>query len=98
MNRLVLFFGSLLLLASCSTTKDDSRGNRTASGPVAHNTVVECVLYDGMTKESKTLTTVASDAEVQVMDTVDAYFLKVRVTADGKTENGYMYRNCFGKK
>jgi hypothetical protein len=94
MNRLVLFFGSLMLLASCSTTKDDSR-KRTPTGPVAHNTVVECVLYDGMTKQSKQLTTVSASSEVQVMDTVDAYFVKVRVTAGGKTESGYMYRNCF---
>ncbi|TGD81676.1 hypothetical protein [Hymenobacter wooponensis] len=98
MNRLVLFFGSILLLASCSASRDDSRGNRTSTGPVAHNTVVECVLYDGMSKESKQLTTIGSDTEVQVMDTVDAYFLKVRVTANGKTENGYMYRNCFSNK
>ncbi|QJX46440.1 hypothetical protein HMJ29_05610 [Hymenobacter taeanensis] len=98
MNKIVLLFGSYLLLTSCSASRDDSRGNRTSAGPVAHNTVVECVLYDGMNKESKQLTTIGSDTEVQVMDTVDAYFLKVRVTVSGKTENGYMYRNCFSNK
>jgi hypothetical protein len=33
--------------------------------------------------------------EVQVMDTVDAYFVKARVTKDGKPLTGYMYRTCF---
>ncbi|MBX0291535.1 hypothetical protein K3G63_13880 [Hymenobacter sp. HSC-4F20] len=50
-----------------------------------------------MTKESRQLTTVGSGSEVQVMDTVDAYFVKVRLTAAGKTESGYMYRTCFSK-
>lgn len=97
MKKLLLCLSSLTLLASCSASKDEARSNRTNTTPVAHNTVVECVLYDGMTKQSQQLTTVTSGNEVQVLDTVDAYFLKVRVTADGKTHNGYMYRNCFGK-
>ncbi|RSK50894.1 lipoprotein [Hymenobacter rigui] len=98
MKKILLGIGSLAVLASCSASKDESRSNRTSTTPVAHNTVVECVLYDGMTKESQQLTTVSSGNEVQVMDTVDAYFLKVRVTAAGKTQNGYMYRTCFGKR
>ena len=36
--------------------------------------------------------------EVQVMDTVSAYFVKVRVTTNGDTQSGYMYRTCFGKR
>lgn len=97
MKKLLLCCGGLALLASCSASKDESRSNRTSTIPVAHNTVVECILYDGMTKDSPQLTTIGSGNEVQVMDTVDAYFLKVRVTANGKTQNGYMYRTCFGK-
>lgn len=86
----------MALLASCSAT-NDARGSRPSQGPVAHNTVVDCVLYDGMTKTSKTFGTVAASNEVQVTDTVDAYFVKVRATINGKTENGYMYRTCFAK-
>jgi len=97
MKNTILCFAGLLSLAACSTAKDDSRSTRTSTAPVAHNTVVECILYDGMTKDSPQLTTIGSGNEVQVMDTVDAYFLKVRVTANGKTQNGYMYRTCFGK-
>ncbi|RPD49607.1 SH3 domain-containing protein [Hymenobacter sediminis] len=98
MKKTLLCLGASALLASCSATSADSRSNRASSGPVAHNTVVECVLYDGMTKTSQQLTTITSGNEVQVMDTVDAYFVKVRVTADGKTQNGYMYRTCFAQK
>lgn len=97
MKKLLFSFSCLVALAACSTSKDDSRANRTSAAPVAHNTVVECILYDGMTKDSPQITTIGSGNEVQVMDTVDAYFVKVRVTTAGKTQNGYMYRNCFGK-
>ncbi|KAA9333225.1 hypothetical protein F0P96_09615 [Hymenobacter busanensis] len=65
---------------------------------MAHNTVVECTLYDGMKKESAQLMSIKSGMEVQVMDTVDAYFVKARVTDPaGKTQTGYMYRTCFGQ-
>lgn len=97
MKKILFCLSALGILASCSASKDEARSNRTSTAPIAHNTVVECVLYDGMTKDSKQLATIGSGKEVQVMDTVDAYFLKVRVTADGKTENGFMYRTCFGK-
>ncbi|KUG07995.1 hypothetical protein [Solirubrum puertoriconensis] len=94
-----LLFCSLVALGACSAAKDDgssaSRGNRT---PVAHNTVVECALYDGMKKEATQLMTVASGMEVQVMDTVDTYFVKARVTNPaGEAQVGYMYRSCFSR-
>ncbi|RFP66882.1 hypothetical protein D0N36_02005 [Hymenobacter lapidiphilus] len=99
MKKTVLYLGTLALLsASCSSSRDDSRSRRPDAAPVAHTSVVECILYDGMTKTSKQLTTLAAGSEVQVMDTVSAYFVKVRVTAAGKTESGYMYRTCFGKQ
>ena len=98
MKKIVLCLSSLAVLASCGTAKEDARSKRTFTTPVAHTSVVECILYDGMTKDSKQLTTVGAGNEVQVMDTVSAYFLKVRVTADGKTQSGYMYRTCFGKR
>ncbi|MCA8833096.1 SH3 domain-containing protein [Hymenobacter pini] len=97
MKRTLLSLFVLAALASCSASKDESRSNRTNTTPVPHNTVVECILYDGMTKDSRQLATINSGNEVQVMDTVDAYFVKVRVTTNGQTQNGYMYRNCFSK-
>jgi hypothetical protein len=98
MNKRLFYAAALTVLASCSAAKDESAGKRTNQGPVAFNTVVDCTLYDGMTKQSAQLTTVGSGVEVQVMDTVDAYFVKARVTKDGKTLNGYMYRTCFPQK
>ncbi|GAA3919667.1 hypothetical protein [Hymenobacter algoricola] len=97
MNRL-LYAITLALLASCSAAKDESAGKRTTQGPVTFTTVVDCPLYDGMTKQSAQLAVVGSGMEVQVMDTVDAYFVKARVTKEGKTLNGYMYRTCFPQK
>lgn len=97
MKKALLYCSGLALFASCSAASTESRSNKASAGPVAHNTVVECILYDGMTKESRQLTTVTPGTEVQVMDTVDAHFVKVRLTAAGKTENGYMYRTCFSK-
>ena len=98
MKKIVLCLSSLALLASCGAAKEDARSKRVSTAPVTHSSVVECILYDGMTKDSQQLTTVAAGNEVQVMDTVSDYFVKVRLTADGKTMNGYMYRTCFGKR
>ncbi|RYU78358.1 hypothetical protein [Hymenobacter persicinus] len=98
MSKHLLYATICCLLAACSTAKDESSGKRSNQGPVAFNTVVDCTLYDGMTKTSAQLTTVTSGTEVQVMDTVDAHFVKARVTKDGKTLNGYMYRTCFPQK
>ncbi|GAB3829772.1 hypothetical protein [Hymenobacter jeollabukensis] len=93
-----LLFLALLGLAACSAAKDDSASNRSNNTPVARNTVVDCPLYDGMKKESTQLMAITSGTEVQVMDTVDQYFVKVRATNAGKTETGYMYRTCFKGK
>lgn len=99
MKKKLLYFGALILLASCGTAREDSRSKRpNTTGPVAYDSVVECILYDGMTKDSQQLATIAAGQQVQVMDTVSAYFVKVRVTADGKTQSGFMYRTCFGKR
>ncbi|WP_400193164.1 hypothetical protein [Hymenobacter sp. B81] len=98
MRKILLFFAAASL-AACSTAKDDtSSGSRGGGTPVARNTVVECILYDGMKKDSPQLMTVASGMEVQVMDTVDAYFVKARVTdPTGKAQTGFLYRSCFGR-
>jgi hypothetical protein len=50
-----------------------------------------------MTKESNQLTNLSVNAKVQVLDTVDAYFVRARVTEKGKVLNGYLYRTCFSQ-
>lgn len=97
MNKTALFLLSLLGLAACTAAKEDTGNSRTASTAQA-NTIVECILYDGMTKQSAQLTSLGADTQVQIMDTVDVYFVKARVTKDGQVLNGYMYRSCFGKQ
>jgi len=96
MKRLILCLFALAPLASCSTAEigSNSHANRT---PVAHDSIVECGLYNGMTKESTVLATLGSGTQVQVTDTVDQYFVKARLTKDGKTLSGYMYRTCFAQ-
>ncbi len=94
MNRLFFSLCSLTLLASCSAA-NEGRSSRVDKGPVSNTAIVECILYDGMTKTSPQMATITAGTEVQVMDTVDAYFVKARVTKDGKVLNGYMYRTCF---
>ena len=98
MNRTLLFLFSSLSLLACTTTKEDTSGSRTSKAPVAHSTVVECILYDGMKKTTPQLVTITAGTEVQVTDTVDYYFMKARVTRDGKTYDGYMQRQCFGNR
>ena len=94
MKKVIPCLFALAALASCSTAEvgSTSHSNKT---PVAHNSVVECGLYNGMTKESAVLATLGSGTQVQVTDTVDQYFVKARLTKDGKTLTGYMYRTCF---
>jgi hypothetical protein len=98
MTRTLLLFSSLLGLAACTAARENTSSANTSKTPVAHNTIVECVLYDGMTKESAQLMSVGTGSEVQVTDTVDIYFIKARVTKDGKVLSGYMYRNCFAQQ
>lgn len=98
MNRFLLLLSCLTLLFSCSTASETTSSTKKKdSTPVAHNTVVDCILYDGMTKTSPQLVTITSGTEVQVTDTVNYYFIKARVVKDGKTYNGYLQRQCFGQ-
>ena len=69
--------------------------NRT---PVVHNTIVDCPVYDGMKKTSVVLAQTTSGHEVQVTDTINAYFVRVRLDKDGQTKVGYMDRRCFGER
>ncbi len=92
---------SLLLvaagLASCTAARDErlraANANRT---PQPHTTIVDCPVYDGMTKTSAVLAQPVTGTTVQVTDTINAYFVKVRLDKDGKTTTGYMDRRCFG--
>lgn len=92
---------SLLLiaagLASCTAARDErlrtANANRT---PQPHTTIVDCPVYDGMTKTSAVLAQSPTGTTVQVTDTINAYFVKVRLDKDGKTTTGYMDRRCFG--
>ena len=70
-------------------------GNRT---PMPHNTIVDCPVYDGMKKTSTVLAQTTAGNEVQVTDTINAYFVRVRLDKDGQTKVGYMDRRCFGER
>ncbi len=86
------------LLAACSSTRDELSKSVANRAPVAHNTIVDCPVYDGMKKTSAILAQTTTGNEVQVTDTVSAYFVRVRLDKDGKTLTGYMDRRCFGER
>ena len=87
------------LLAACTSARDE-RMQTTASNraPVVHNTIVDCPVYDGMKKTSAVIVQTTAGNEVQVTDTINAYFVRVRLDKDGKTLTGYMDRRCFGER
>ena len=87
------------LLAACTSARDE-RMQTTASNhaPVAHNTIVDCPVYDGMKKTSAVLAQMTTGNEVQVTDTINAYFVLVRLDKNGQTLTGYMDRRCFGER
>ena len=47
---------------------------------------------------SAVLTNAASGSEVQVTDTISAYFVCGRLDKNGQTASGYMDRRCFGEQ
>ena len=97
-NTVLLVLSIAGLLTACSSSRDEMRkpiGNRT---PVVHNTIVNCPVYDGMTKTSTVLAQTIAGNEVQVTDTINAYFVRVRLEKDGQTKVGYMDRRCFGER
>jgi hypothetical protein len=98
MQKLSLLL-SLALLAACSSARDERMSTTGANHtPVAHNTIVDCPVYDGMTKKSTVLANMTSGNQVQVTDTINAYFVRVRLDKDGQTVTGYMDRRCFGER
>jgi len=99
MKKTALLLLATGLLAACSSARDERMNTNAANRtPVAHNTIVECPVYDGMTKKSNVLAQMKSGDEVQVTDTINAYFVRVRLDQAGKTVTGYMDRRCFGEQ
>ncbi|MBO2010464.1 hypothetical protein [Hymenobacter negativus] len=86
------------LLTACSSSRDEMRKPVGSRAPVAHNTIVDCPVYDGMTKTSTVLSQTTAGNEVQITDTINAYFVRVRLEKDGQTKVGYMDRRCFGER
>lgn len=87
------------LVAACSTARDERMRIAAANHiPVPYNTIVNCPVYDGMTKTSAVLAQTIAGNEVQVTDTINAYFVRVRLDKAGKTKIGYMDRRCFGER
>jgi glycerate kinase len=85
-------------LFACSSSRDELSKAVTNRTPVAHNTIVDCPVYDGMKKTSAVLAKTTTGTEVQVTDTINAYFVRVRLEQDGQTKTGYMDRRCFGER
>jgi hypothetical protein len=94
----LLFLAVSSLFAACTSTRDEMGKAAADRTPVAHNTIVDCPVYDGMKKTSTVLAQTTSGNEVQVTDTINAYFVRVRLDKDGQTKVGYMDRRCFGER
>ena len=92
---LVAAFGALV---ACTASRDELTRGGVEHTPVAYNTIVDCPVYDGMTKKSAVLAQTTTGNEVQVTDTINAYFVRVRLDKAGKTQTGYMDRRCFGER
>ncbi len=99
MTRIVLLLVVAAGLASCTAARDERlRAANVDRKPQPHTTIVDCPVYDGMTKASTVLAQSTSGTEVQVTDTINAYFVKVRLDQNGKSSTGYMDRRCFGMR
>ncbi|WP_460609756.1 hypothetical protein [Hymenobacter terrigena] len=99
MKRTALLFLAISgLFAACTSARDEMGKAVADRTPVAHNTIVDCPVYDGMKKTSNILAQTTTGNEVQVTDTINAYFVRVRLDKDGQTKMGYMDRRCFGER
>ena len=82
-------------MAAGSSARDERLLTAAANtAPIPHSTVVNCLVYDGMRKTSTVLSQTIAGNEVQVMDTINAYFVRVRLEKGGRTLTGYMDRRC----
>lgn len=92
------FLAAAGLIAACTSTRDELRQTASNRTPVPHTTIVDCPVYDGMTKTSNVLVQTTAGNEVQVLDTINAYFVRVRLEKNGLIQTGYMDRRCFGER
>ncbi len=98
-NIVLLVVAAVGLLSACSSARDERMQTAASTNtPVPHNTIVDCPVYDGMKKTSTVLAQTTVGNEVQVTDTINAYFVRVRLDKDGQTQTGYMDRRCFGER
>jgi len=93
----LLLVATVGLIAACTVSRDELTKGGVEHTPVAYNTIVDCPVYDGMTKTSAVLARTTTGNEVQVTDTINAYFVRVRLDKGGQTQMGYMDRRCFGE-
>lgn len=97
-STVLLLVATVGLAAACTASRDELNKNGIEHTPVAYNTIVDCPVYDGMTKSSAVLAQTTTGNEVQVIDTINAYFVRVRLAKGGQTQMGYMDRRCFGER
>ena len=97
-NTALLLVAVVGLVAACTASRDELAKGGIERTPVAYNTIVDCPVYDGMTKSSAVLARMTTGNEVQVTDTINAYFVRVRLDKGGQTQVGYMDRRCFGER
>ena len=94
----LLLVAAVGLATACTASRDELNKGSVERTPVAYNTIVDCPVYDGMTKTSAVLAQTTTGNEVQVTDTINAYFVRVRLDKGGQTQVGYMDRRCFGER
>ena len=94
----LLLVAAVGLIAACTASRDELNRGGVERTPVAYNTIVDCPVYDGMTKSSAVLAQTTTGNEVQVTDTINAYFVRVRLDKGGQSQTGYMDRRCFGER
>jgi len=75
----LLLVAAVGLAAACTASRDELNKGGVEHSPVAYNTIVDCPVYDGMTKNSVVLAQTTTGNEVQVTDTINAYFVRVRL-------------------
>ncbi|MDO7850096.1 hypothetical protein [Hymenobacter convexus] len=95
-STVLLVLATAGLFTACTSSRDELRRTAPNTVPVPHNTIVDCPVYDGMTKTSNVLVQTTAGNTVQVLDTINAYFVRVRLEKAGLVQTGYMDRRCFG--
>ena len=97
-STVLLVLAAMGLLAACTSARDELLQTSANRAPVPHTTIVDCPVYDGMKKTSNVLVRTTAGNEVQVLDTINAYFVRVRLEKGGLIQTGYMDRRCFGER